>query len=72
AQESLGRLLADYLRDRVQDEDEYEPSPFILVPVPLSKRRLKDRGYNQTLWTVNDSVVRRGVMQGGPAQRSAR
>ncbi len=29
-----------------------------------SWRRLRDRWYNQTLCRVNDSVVRRGVMQG--------
>lgn len=39
AQTLLGRVLADYLL--------MEPEPMVLVPIPLSPARLKERGYNQ-------------------------
>jgi ComF family protein len=39
----LGRLMADRLAARPQ------PLPELLIPVPLHARRLRRRGYNQTL-----------------------
>lgn len=39
AQEALGALLKDYLRVCTD--------PYVLVPVPLSRQRLQERGYNQ-------------------------
>jgi hypothetical protein len=39
-------------------------APLELVDVPALVAACKDRWYNQTLCTVNDSVVRLGVMQG--------
>lgn len=40
AQNLLGRALAEHVRKMV--------GPIILVPVPLSRKRLRERGYNQT------------------------
>ncbi len=44
----LGRVLAEYVQAFVEDEDEFSKQEFVLVPVPLSLSRLKERGYNQT------------------------
>ena len=41
AQEALGILLAKYLTQTVHVDN------FVLVPVPLSRTRLRERGYNQ-------------------------
>lgn len=43
----LGTLLAEYLRDFIE-EMAFDARSVILVPVPLSKKRLTERGYNQT------------------------
>lgn len=43
----LSRVLGDYLTDHVHALD--DPSPDVLVPVPLHSSRLRDRGYNQSL-----------------------
>lgn len=40
AQELLGQVLETYLRSLQED-------PMVLVPVPLSAKRRKERGYNQ-------------------------
>lgn len=42
----LGRMLAEYLQAYVE-EDAFTPSRYILVPIPLSKQRFRERGYNQ-------------------------
>lgn len=47
AQEMLGLALAAYLEELVAENDAFEARTFVLVPVPLSPARLKERGYNQ-------------------------
>ena len=37
----LGKLMSDYLQDQMQT------MPDILIPVPLHRKRLKERGFNQ-------------------------
>ena len=44
--ELLGAVLADYLRDI--DEMRNKSTQLCLVPVPLGKKRIKERGYNQS------------------------
>ena len=39
---TLGKLLADYLR-----QQDYRP-PQLILPVPLHKRQLRERGFNQS------------------------
>ncbi len=39
----LGRLLCDYL------EQQQAPLPQLILPVPLHRQRLRERGYNQAL-----------------------
>lgn len=43
----LGSILADYVRELESDWNTFEDHQIILVPIPLSRRRMKDRGYNQ-------------------------
>ena len=47
AQKMLGAVLHDYLSDFASDRAAFSPGPLVLVPVPLSKKRLSERGYNQ-------------------------
>ncbi|HWH07397.1 MAG TPA: ComF family protein [Candidatus Paceibacterota bacterium] len=47
AQRLLGRALTEYLRDWLPDALAYESRTIALVPVPLSKKRYRERGYNQ-------------------------
>ena len=43
----LGSVLADFLEERLGEEGEPARESLILVPVPLSPQRLRERGYNQ-------------------------
>lgn len=40
-------LLADYLREEIDELKTFSTKPIILVPVPLYKARQRERGYNQ-------------------------
>lgn len=43
----LGSVLADYIRELESEWNAFEECQIVLVPVPLSTKRLKERGYNQ-------------------------
>jgi ComF family protein len=43
AQKLLGMLLADYIKVSFK-----QSAPLVIVPIPLSKKRRKERGYNQS------------------------
>ena len=47
ASKVLGAILAAYLGEELADRNQYEPRTYALVPVPLSRARLRERGYNQ-------------------------
>lgn len=47
AQQLLASVLRDYLLALAADRAELEPRPLALVPMPLSKERFRERGYNQ-------------------------
>lgn len=51
----LGAVLADYLLSLLEDTA-FEELHFVLVPVPLSKRRYQERGYNQTECIVREAL----------------
>lgn len=44
----LGNVLREYLRSWLEEHEPFEARSVILVPLPLSKERLKERGYNQS------------------------
>lgn len=44
---SLADILEDYLDSIALDQSAFSDAPMILVPIPLSAGRLKERGYNQ-------------------------
>lgn len=46
---SQGRLLGDLLLQDLQREYADAPLPEVLVPVPLHRKRLRERGFNQAL-----------------------
>jgi ComF family protein len=54
AQRLLALALSEYLNDYLADRTAYEERPVALVPVPLSKKRYRERGYNQV-----EEVLRR-------------
>ena len=44
----LADVLQEYLEAWLQDLEVYEAQSVILVPIPLSQERFRERGYNQT------------------------
>jgi ComF family protein len=48
ATQLLGRVLHEYLRELLIETQEFSQKKIILVPIPLSRARLRSRGYNQT------------------------
>lgn len=47
AAKALGNALAQYLQEELADRALYEQRVYALIPVPLSRTRLRERGYNQ-------------------------
>ena len=47
AQQLLALVLSEYLRDYLADRGVYEERAAVLIPIPLSKKRFRARGYNQ-------------------------
>lgn len=48
AQKLLGRILAEYLQEYLADAAVLGANRYVLQAVPLSKQRLRERGYNQS------------------------
>jgi len=44
----LGAALCEFLYEFMSESEPFNPSPPVIVPIPLSQTRLKERGYNQT------------------------
>ncbi len=55
AHELLGTVLAEYLLS-LQEDAPFETPGFVLVPVPLSKKRYRERGYNQAECIVREAL----------------
>ncbi|HET8581466.1 MAG TPA: ComF family protein [Candidatus Paceibacterota bacterium] len=47
AARQLAGLLADFLLELMGEEDAFDARALVLVPMPLAKRRFRERGYNQ-------------------------
>lgn len=47
AHQLLADTLSEYLRDWLSDREEFETRDVLLLPIPLSKKRYRTRGYNQ-------------------------
>lgn len=43
----LGTVLAEFIASYKEDVDAYERSSLVLLPIPLSRQRRRERGYNQ-------------------------
>jgi len=48
ATDILGKVLADYLLEQMADATALEQSKIALLPLPLSGKRKRERGYNQS------------------------
>lgn len=55
AHRQLGLLLAEFLLSFLEDAA-FEEVRYVLVPVPLSKRRYRERGYNQVELVLRESL----------------
>ncbi len=55
AHAELGRVLAEYLLTLVEDAP-FERCRYVLVPVPLSKKRYRERGYNQVERVLREAL----------------
>ncbi len=60
ASELLASVLSDYLLERMSEETELEQRNIALVPLPLSGKRKRERGYNQV-----EQVLRKTAKQLG-------
>lgn len=47
AQQLLARVLESFLAAYVAEETAFHPRTVVLVPIPLSRKRYRERGYNQ-------------------------
>ena len=57
-----GQLLASIFGDKLSFAiKKYRLNDFVLVPIPLSKKRLRYRGYNQSFLLVNEISRHEGV-----------
>lgn len=63
AQELLGTVLADYLREILADERSWSSHTVSLVPIPLSRTRYRERGYNQTEQISRKALTRLPELQ---------
>lgn len=50
----LGGVFGDYIREYLGEHRYFETHPPVCVPIPLSRKRRSERGYNQT-----EEIVRR-------------
>ena len=60
ASELLASVLSDYLLERMSEETEIERRTVAFVPLPLSSKRKRERGYNQV-----EQVLRKTAEQLG-------
>ena len=47
AADICAQALADYLREEIASVKTFSPRPVVLVPMPLHKTRVRERGFNQ-------------------------
>jgi ComF family protein len=64
-QPELAALLADALADLLAQQPDLPPAQWVL-PVPLSPKRLAERGYNQA-WELARRIARRRALGAQPA-----
>lgn len=52
----LGTVLADYLLSLIE-ESGFDEVRYVLIPIPLSKKRFRERGYNQVEKVVRSALT---------------
>lgn len=52
----LAEALTTYIAEVVLDQYELEGSSYVLLPMPLSRERLRERGYNQVELVVREAA----------------
>ena len=56
AQKLLGYALRDYLSEWIAEINAFDERPVALIPIPLSKKRFRERGYNQVTEIVRHAL----------------
>ncbi len=51
--DAIASLMAEEIIGIFADEYIFETTPIYLVPIPLSKKRLRERGFNQSAWIAS-------------------
>lgn len=54
--ELLGSVLADHILSLIEEAG-FDEAKYILVPIPLSKKRFRERGYNQVEKVVRSALT---------------
>ncbi len=54
AAQLAAELLTDYLREEIASERIFSPHEIIIVPVPLHKKRERERGFNQIEFVLRE------------------
>lgn len=52
----LGTVLADYILSLIE-ESGFDEKQYVLIPIPLSKKRFRERGYNQVEKVVRAALT---------------
>jgi len=54
--ELLGTVLADYILSLIE-ESVFDEKRYVLIPIPLSKKRFRERGYNQVEKVIRSALT---------------
>src|SRR3989344_9439532 len=54
----LGFVLASYLEEELAEHALIHKNPLTIVPIPLSKKRMKERGHNQVERVIQNALSR--------------
>ncbi len=57
----LASVLSDYLLERMSEETELERRNIALIPLPLSGKRKRERGYNQVEQVLQEAATQLGA-----------
>jgi predicted amidophosphoribosyltransferase len=65
AQKLLGEILAEYLYKRYSARDPFAKArTYVIIPLPLGKKRLRERGYNQVTKVATFALQKLGPESG--------
>lgn len=57
ARRLLARAVSLYLEEEIAEHQLTSASPLYIVPIPLSRRRIRERGYNQVEFVLREALT---------------